>query len=245
MNKKLLTAALSATLVLGAGVQNVHADEVTIPTAPEDKQTVNTTTGGVANTESVENEKIKTSSTLDPNATPEDGDTKENPSNGEKEETNKKDNKDQAQQDKENNKDNKDNKEKKPADTGKKEYPAKENTDNNKDNKYNKKNEPANGGKKIFPAEKENTKEKKPANGGKKIFPGQKEDKKDDDKNNKPNDKVKFFPAKGKKEDKKDDKKEDKNAGENPKTGIATAGVLAATASLASAGYAVTKKRNK
>ena len=60
-----------------------------------------------------------------------------------------------------------------------------------------------------------------------------------------PNDKVKVFPAKGKKEDKKDDKKEDKNAGENPKTGIATAGVLAATASLASAGYAVTKKRNK
>lgn len=82
MNKKLLTAALSATLVLGAGVQNVHADEVTIPTAPEDKQTVNTTTGGVANTGSVENkeenEKIKTSSTLDPNATPEDGNTKEN-----------------------------------------------------------------------------------------------------------------------------------------------------------------------
>ena len=252
MNKKLLTAALSATLVLGAGVQNVHADEVTIPTAPEDKQTVNTTTGGVANTGSVENkeenEKIKTSSTLDPNATPEDGDTKENPSNGGKEETNKKDNKDQAPQDKENNKDNKDNKEKKPADTGKKEYPAKENTDNNKDNKDNKdnkKNEPANGGKKVFPAEKENTKEKKPANGGKKIFPGQKEDKKNDDKNNKPNDKVKVFPAKGKKEDKKDDKKEDKNAGENPKTGIATAGVLAATASLASAGYAVTKKRNK
>ena len=89
MNKKLLTAALSATLVLGAGVQNAHADEVTIPTAPEDKQTVNTTTGGVANTGSVENEeeneKIKTSSTLDPNATPEDGDTKENPSKGEKE----------------------------------------------------------------------------------------------------------------------------------------------------------------
>ena len=232
MNKKLLTAALSATLVLGAGVQNAHADEVTIPTAPEDKQTVNTTTGGVANTGSVENkeenEKIKTSSTLDPNATPEDGDTKENPSKGEKEETNKKDNKDQAPQDKENNKDNKDNKEKKSADTGKKEYPAKENTDNNKDNKDNKDN-----------------KKNEPANGGKKVFPGQKEDKKNDDKNNKPNDKVKVFPAKGKKEDKKDDKKEDKNAGENPKTGIATAGVLAATASLASAGYAVTKKRNK
>jgi len=232
MNKKLLTAALSATLVLGAGVQNAHADEVTIPTAPEDKQTVNTTTGGVANTGSVENEeeneKIKTSSTLDPNATPEDGDTKENPSKDEKEETNKKDNKDQAPQDKENNKDNKDNKEKKSADTGKKEYPAKENTDNNKDNKDNKDN-----------------KKNEPANGGKKVFPGQKEDKKNDDKNNKPNDKVKVFPAKGKKEDKKDDKKEDKNAGENPKTGIATAGVLAATASLASAGYAVTKKRNK
>ena len=56
MNKKLLTAVLSASLVFGTGVSNSYADEVTVPTAPEDNQTVNTTTGGVANTGKVERE---------------------------------------------------------------------------------------------------------------------------------------------------------------------------------------------
>ena len=82
MNKKLLTAALSATLVFGAGVQSAHADDVTIPTAPEDNQTVNVTTGGVANTGNVEKEeteeKIKTTSTLDPNQVEEKQQVKEN-----------------------------------------------------------------------------------------------------------------------------------------------------------------------
>ncbi|WP_416334849.1 hypothetical protein ACKRLN_08410 [Anaerococcus sp. DFU013_CI05] len=82
MNKKLLTAALSATLVLGFGTQNVHAADTTIPAEVGD-QTVNTREGGVAETARdgrEEKELTKTDSTL----TPADGDTKVFPAKNEK-----------------------------------------------------------------------------------------------------------------------------------------------------------------
>lgn len=84
MNKKLLTAALSATLVLGFGAQNAYAANQTIP-ADVGNQTVNTTTGGVAGTEDSDKELTKTDSTLDSKVTPADGGTKVFPAKNEKE----------------------------------------------------------------------------------------------------------------------------------------------------------------
>ena len=174
MNKKLLTAALSATLVLGFGAQNAYAANQTIP-ADVGNQTVNTTTGGVAGTDDADKELTKTDSTLDSKVTPADGGTKV--------------------------------------------FPAKNEKENNAEG--NKETTPADGGNKVFPAKENNAKS---------------------DKNNKPNDESKVFPAKDKKDEKDKDDKKDKEGGDNPKTGVATSAV-AMTAALASAGFAVSKKR--
>ena len=231
MNKKLLTAALSATLVLGFGTQNVHAADTTIPAEVGD-QTVNTREGGVAETARdgrEEKELTKTDSTL----TPADGDTKVFPAKNEKEAENTNNNTTNPTG----------NKETTPADGGSKVFPGKENENKSGENK---KTTPADGGKKVFPGkENENksgeNKETTPANGGKKIFPAGENNTKSE-KNNKANDKKKVFPAKGKTEMKAEVKK-DKEGGSNPKTGIAT-GAVAMTAALATAGFAVSKKEN-
>ena len=97
-------------------------------------------------------------------------------------------------------------------------FPAKGNENKGKDNKEV---TPADGGNKVFPAKENNAKS---------------------DKNNKPNDESKVFPAKDKKDEKDKDDKKDKEGGDNPKTGVATSAV-AMTAALASAGFAVSKKR--
>lgn len=257
MNKKLLTAALSATLVLGFGTQNVHAADTTIPAEVGD-QTVNTREGGVAETARdgrEEKELTKTDSTL----TPADGDTKVFPAKNEKEAentnnntTNPTGNKETTPADggskvfpgKENENKSGENKKTTPADGGKKVFPGKENENKSGENKET---TPANGGKKVFPG-KENgnksgeNKETTPANGGKKIFPAGENNTKSE-KNNKANDKKKVFPAKRKTEMKAEVKK-DKEGGSNPKTGIAT-GTVAMTAALATAGFAVSKKENK
>lgn len=223
MNKKLLTAALSATLVFGAGVQSAHADDVTIPTAPEDNQTVNVTTGGVANTGNVEKEeteeKIKTTSTLDPNQ------VKEKPATLEETTPQENNNQEESQPQENVNTNTNTNT---PADTqqqsGENQTPAQ-----NPDTNTNKQTSQV-GEKRVYKAGKEtqtnNQKQvTKTTNVGK-------------------DDKAKKAPEKEKTEMKAEVKK-DKNAGENPKTGVATATTLAATAALASAGFALTKKENK
>ncbi|WP_394010951.1 hypothetical protein [Anaerococcus cruorum] len=225
MNKKLLTAALSATLVFGAGVQSAHADDVTIPTAPEDNQTVNVTTGGVANTGNFEKEeteeKIKTTSTLDPNQ------VKEKPATPE-ETTPQENNNQEESQPQENENVNTNTNTNTPADTqqqsGENQTPAQ-----NPDTNTNKQTSQV-GEKRVYKAGKEtqtnNQKQvTKTTNAGK-------------------DEKAKKAPEKEKTEMKAEVKK-DKNAGENPKTGVATATTLAATAALASAGFALTKKENK
>ena len=224
MNKKLLTAALSATLVLGFGAQNAYAANQTIP-ADVGNQTVNTTTGGVAGTDDADKELTKTDSTLDSKVTPADGGTKVFP----------------AKNEKENNAEG--NKETTPADGGNKVFPAKGNENKGEDNKEV---TPADGGNKVFPAKGnenkgEDNKEVTPADGGSKVFPA-KENNAKSDKNNKANDESKVFPAKDKKDEKDKDDKKDKEGGDNPKTGVATSAV-AMTAALASAGFAVSKKR--
>ena len=160
MNKKLLTAALSATLVLGFGAQNAHAADTTIPAEVGD-QTVNTREGGVAETARArdgreEKELTKTDSTL----TPADGGTKVFPAKNEKEAENTNNNTTNPTG----------NKETTPADGGKKVFPGKENENKSGENKET---TPANGGKKIFPAGENNTKSEKnnKANDKKKVFP--------------------------------------------------------------------------
>ena len=219
MNKKLLTAALSATLVFGAGVQSAHADDVTIPTAPEDNQTVNVTTGGVANTGNFEKEeteeKIKTTSTLDPSQ------VKEKPATPE-ETTPQENNNQEENQPQENVNTNT------PADTqqqsGENQTPAQ-----NPDTNTNKQTSQV-GEKRVYKAGKETQ-----TNNQKQVSKTTNASK---------DDKAKKAPEKEKTEMKAEVKK-DKNAGENPKTGVATSTTLAATAALASAGFALTKKENK